>query len=322
MSKKILITGFSGFVARHFIEYIVTNQLDVEIWGVDINPPTYSLEKYRKSINIFFEKLDLLNQVKLKKFLDKMCPDYILHLASFSSVAYSWENPGLSFANNTNIFLNLIQSVKELDIKCRILSVGSSEEYGNYKVEDLPLREDYCLNPGSPYAVARVSQEMLSKLFVKNFGMDIIMTRSFNHIGPWQDSRFVIASFIEKILEIKRSNMKSGEIETGDLSIIRDFTDVRDVVRAYWLLLNKGKSGEIYNVCSGKGIELANVLKMVGNLLEIEVIGKKVEKYVRPDDNKVIFGSNEKIYNELGWEPVIEIRTTLEDMIELKDGSF
>ena len=318
MSKKILITGFSGFVARHFIEYMVNNQLDVEIWGLDINSPSYPLEEYQKSINIFFEKMDLLNQVQLKEFLVKVRPNYILHLASFSSVAYSWENPRLSFTNNTNIFLNLVQAVKELDIKCRILSVGSSEEYGNYKEEDLPLKEDYSLNPSSPYAVARVSQEMLSKLFVKNFGMDIIMTRSFNHIGPWQDSRFVIASFIEKILEIKRSNIKSRVIETGDLSIVRDFTDVRDVVRAYWLLLNKGKSGEVYNVCSGKGIELENVLKLICEIMEIEIKGKTDEKYIRPDDTKVIVGSNEKIYRELEWKPTIGLYTTISDMVKLK----
>ena len=318
MSKKILITGFSGFVARHFIEYMIKDELDVEIWGLDINPPTYLMEEYRKSINISFEIIDLLNQTQLKIFLDRVRPDYILHLASYSSVAYSWENPRLSFVNNTNIFLNLVQAVKESEIKCRILSVGSSEEYGNYRMEDLPLREDYSLNPSSPYAVARVSQEMLSKIFVKNFGMDIIMTRSFNHIGPWQDSRFVVAGFIEKVLEIKKSGQKFGEIEVGDLSIIRDFTDVRDVVRAYWLLLCDGKTGEVYNVCSGKGIKIKNILQIIGQNLKIEIIGRPVEKYMRPNDNKVVIGSNEKIFKELGWKPEIGLYTTINDMVKMK----
>lgn len=316
MKRKILITGFSGFVARNFIEFAIRNQLGIKIYGIDIASPGFPVERYREKIDIDFRLLDLLNREELKAYLKDICPDYILHLASFSSVAYSWKNPRLSFINNTNIFLNLVLSVYELGLKSRILSVGSSEEYGKYKEEDMPLREEYPLYPGSPYAVARVSQEMLSRVFAKDYGVDIILTRSFNHIGPWQDSRFVVASFIEKTLEIKKRGETKGVIEVGDLSIVRDFVDVRDVVRAYWMLLCEGKAGEVYNICSGKGIKLGSVLEEIGNVVQVDVTGKSVQEYMRPDDNQVVIGSYEKIYQELGWEPQIMLKETLADVVQ------
>lgn len=315
MKKKILITGFAGFVARNFIEFAIKYDLDLQIWGIDINPPKFSLEIYKEKMEIHFKQIDLLNQKELREFLEKVAPDYILHLASFSSVAYSWKNPGSSFVNNTNIFLNLILSVHELPIRPRILSVGSSEEYGKYSEKDMPLREEYSLHPCSPYAVARVSQEMLSQVFAKDYGLDIILTRSFNHIGPWQDSRFVVASFIEKVLAIKRNGKNQGIVEVGDLSIVRDFVDVRDVVRAYWMLIQRGRSGEVYNVCSGRGVKLEGILRDIGDIAGVQVTGKTVEQYLRPDDNKVVIGSYQKIDKELGWKPEIELRKTLRDMI-------
>ena len=238
-----------------------------------------------------------------------------MHLAAFSSVAFSWERPELSFSNNTNIFLNLIMAVKELGLKTRILCVGSSETYGKYVPEAMPLSEEYELIPCNPYAVAKVSQEMLAKLFVEHYGMDIIITRSFNHIGPWQDSKFVIPSFVKKVLTLKNEGCTEGSIETGDLSIVRDFLDVRDVVRAYWMLLCSGKSGEVYNICSGKGIKLYEILDMIGTIAGIKVTGIPSSQLVRPDENKMIIGSNRKMYQELGWKPEIDLKQTLEEMI-------
>ncbi|MCM1237691.1 MAG: GDP-mannose 4,6-dehydratase [Ruminococcus flavefaciens] len=243
-------------------------------------------------------------------------PDYIVHLASFSSVAYSWKHPIECFQNNTNIFLNIIEVVQELNIKCRVLSVGSSEEYGNVSESDLPLREDSNLLPCSPYAVARVAQEMLSRVYADSYGIDIIMTRSFNHIGPWQDTRFVIPGFISRMLKIKNAGKSRGMIETGDLSIIRDFVDVRDVVRAYYDLLLYGKSGEMYNVCSGVGNKLSDIVSLIADMLEIEVDTAVNPDFVRLNDNHVIVGSNEKINRDIGWKPMILIDTTIRDMID------
>lgn len=314
--KSILITGFSGFVARNFLEFLVKEKMDIRVWGIDIKEPEYSLGQYREYLELNFQKLDLLNVEELKTFLQEIHPEYILHLASFSSVSYSWTNPGISFVNNTNIFLNLALSIKDIGLKTRLLSVGSSEEYGKYDEDEMPLKEDYPLHPCSPYAVARVSQELLAAVFVESYGMDIILTRSFNHIGPWQDSRFVVPSFIEKVIDLKKSGVKSGAIEVGDLSIIRDFVDVRDVVKAYWLLLQKGKSGEVYNICSGSGIRLKEVLELIGKISGVRVEGKCTKKYIRPDENRIVIGSNVKICKELAWKPLIKLEDTLQDMIQ------
>ena len=183
--NKILITGFSGFVATHFAEFLFRENLEYEIYGIDINEPQFDYSQFRDKLKITYEQVDMTDIRRIHGVVLKFKPDYILHLAAFSSVAYSWKHPSLSFMNNCNIFLNLINVIREENIKCRILSVGSSEEYGNVAHEDLPIRENQNKSPLSPYAVARLSQEMLSKIFVDAYGMDIVMTRSFN-LSAWR----------------------------------------------------------------------------------------------------------------------------------------
>lgn len=300
---KILITGFSGFVSRHFLEFLFQNNIQCEIYGIDIQSPIFDYKKYSTILKIEYQCVNLLDIEELRKLFTLFTPDYILHLASFSSVSYSWQHPTESFTNNTNIFLNLVTVMKEFNAGCRILSVGSSEEYGNVTAEDLPLKENQKLKPISPYAVARVSQEMLSRVFAESYHLNIIMTRSFNHMGPWQDERFVIPSFVKRIMDIRISGKKEGVIETGDTTIIRDFVDVRDVVRAYYLLLTKGSKGEIYNICSGKGVSLGQVISFIAEQVGVTVYTKVNPEFIRPKDNKIIVGTAYKIYNELGWEP-------------------
>lgn len=315
MANKFLITGFSGFVGRHFLHYLYEKNEPFEVYGIDIRKPAFDCSIYEDRLTIHFKEVNLLNQEELKAVLVEFTPDYILHLASFSSVAYSWQHPEECFVNNTNIFLNLTSALKETGIKCRVLSIGSSEEYGNVTPDHLPLREDMQLTPVSPYAVARVSQELLSKVFVDSFHLDIILTRSFNHIGPWQDERFVVPSFIRRILNIKESGASSGTIETGDTTIIRDFVDVRDVVDAYYLLLTKGTPGEIYNICSGKGIALSEIIDVVAGIVDVRVATKVNPEFVRPNDNRAIIGSHDKLTKELGWNPTIPLSQTLADMV-------
>lgn len=320
--KKILITGFSGFVSRHFLDYLYNENLAYEVLGVDINSPKIPLDTYKDRLEVQFKELNLLNKEALNAVIVEFRPDYILHLASFSSVAYSWKYPAECFNNNTQIFLNLTESLRQNDLTdCRVLSIGSSEEYGNVTEEQLPLKEDMQLEPVSPYAVARVSQELMSKVLVDGYGMNIILTRSFNHIGPYQDTRFVIPSFVRRILDVVETGESKGVIETGDTSIVRDFLDVRDVVRAYYLLLTKGTPGEIYNICSGKGVSLKDIISEIASLLSVEIVGEVNPEFVRPGDNKKIIGSYVKIYNELGWEPEMSLHQTLVDMIhEMREG--
>lgn len=313
--KRILITGISGFVGYHFMNYLYQRGDKVEIWGVDVRMPIYDYQCYVKKMNLRITLIDLLNSEELHYIVKSFQPDYVLHLASYSSVAYSWKYPVESFTNNTNIFLNLVTVIMKECPQCRILSVGSSEEYGSVTPEQLPLKETERLNPLSPYAVARVSQEMLSQIYVKNYGLNIILTRSFNHIGPHQDTRFVVPSFIDQILKIKESGKKTGMIKTGNLSVIRDFVDVREVVEAYYMLLLNGVVGEVYNVCSGRGISLKEIMELIAQQLGVTVNSETDVQLIRPYDNPIIVGDPSKLRNELEWESHIEIGETIKDMI-------
>jgi GDP-4-dehydro-6-deoxy-D-mannose reductase len=317
--KKYLITGFSGFVSHHFLNFLEKNSIKSLIKGLDIHNPEINGESF-KFIKCDFEKIDLLDKRRLENIIFEFQPDYILHFASFSSVAFSWKEPNLSFQNNTNIYLNLLETVRKLNLSTRILSVGSSEEYGDVKETDLPLTEDHPLKPLSPYAVARVSQELLSQIYVAGYNLDIIMTRSFNHIGPFQKDIFVVSSFIKQLVESSDNDKKITDLIAGDIKIVRDFIDVRDVVSAYYLLLNKGEKGEIYNVCNGIGISLEKIIKIVSQYLDLDVIINVDPKRIRPRDNKFIVGSNKKL-KDLGWERAYSLDDTLRDMIEFYKSS-
>ena len=310
---KYLITGFSGFVAKHFLDYLEKEKIDAHILGIDLHPPEFEIHQF-KHLQCRFENTDLLNKNEVDNVIYEFQPTYIIHLASFSSVAYSWKHPIASFANNTNIFLNLLEKVRHMQLDCRILSIGSSEEYGNVHHDDLPLREDRALHPLSPYAVARVSQEMLSKIYVDGYGLDIVMTRSFNHIGPGQKDIFVISSFARQLVQIKKDKALPT-ITTGDLSIVRDFLDVRDVVTAYHALLKKGRKGEVYNVCSGVGSTLEEVIRKMEKILKIQVETVVDPSLIRPNDNQMIVGSNEKLQSETAWKHSYTLEQSLADII-------
>jgi GDP-4-dehydro-6-deoxy-D-mannose reductase len=310
---KILITGFSGFVSHHFLDFLEQQNEKFTVLGTDKNIPAFNYTNYN-NLKVSYRQANLLDKEVVKEFLEFQ-PDYLLHLASFSSVGSSWSNPVESFTNNLNIFLNLIDQIRINKIRCRVLSIGSSEEFGNVSAAEIPLTEEKELKPVSPYAVARVSQEMLSKIYADGYGLDIVLTRSFNHIGPGQKDIFVISSFAKQLVQIAKGKTESNKLITGDISIVRDFVDVRDVVRAYYLLLQKGRKGQVYNICSGNGISLEEIIDKMCSQLNIQVQIERDENRVRPMDNKIIIGSNDKIKKELGWKPEIDIEESLKDII-------
>lgn len=317
--EKYLITGFSGFVAKHFLDFLDEQEVPAYVLGVDIHKPEFNIYGFTH-VRCSFELTDLLNKNEVDNIIYQFQPAYILHLASFSSVAFSWKNPVASFANNTNIFLNLLEKVRGMNLDCRILSIGSSEEYGNVQDADIPLREEHLLNPISPYAVARVSQEMLSKIYVDGYGMDIVMTRSFNHIGPGQRDLFVISSFAKQLVALSATE-GIKELVTGDTSVIRDFVDVRDVVHAYFLLFKKGRKGEVYNICSGNGTTLLELIDKMAGILNLTISTRINPNLIRPNDNRVIIGSNEKIVKDTGWEIKKTLEESLRDIIRYWQGA-
>lgn len=300
---KYFITGANGFVGRYFIEYLREHEKDALIYGADISENSLS-----EDIN--YIQIDLNERLAVYKILDSIKPDYIVHLAAMSSVAQSWQDPAKCFLNNSSVFLNIVDGVRDLRIKCRILSVGSSEEYGLY---DEPIKENFVLHPKSPYSVARLSQEYLSKLYVDYFKLDIVMTRSFNHIGPRQNPKFVIPSFVQQLVKISKG--EQSEIYVGNIDVIRDFLDVRDVVDAYYKILKHSKTREVYNVCSGNGVKLRDFIDVVSK--ELGFTPKIIVDEARIRENEImsIIGDNTKLKTELSWAPKYTIEMTLKDMV-------
>jgi GDP-4-dehydro-6-deoxy-D-mannose reductase len=303
-----LITGGSGFVGTYLLKHIIQEAPSSKIIIFSSSIPK------NKVLNVDYVTFNMQDTDQLTKYIEHYKPEYIFHMAAMSSVGQSWNEPSKSFTNNVNIYLNLLEAVRLTNIHCYILSVGSSEVYGRSKEFKAPLKETDSLNPISPYAVARVAQEMLSNVYINGFGLKIIMTRSFNHIGPGQDPRFVVSSFINSAVDRKR--FKSREtVYVGNLSIVRDFVDVRDVVVAYYQLIHQGKIGEVYNICSGKGKSLYEITDLINELNNYPLEFIENVQLFRPDDNPIIIGDNSKIKKTIHWAPSISLEETLLDMI-------
>ena len=288
---KYLITGSAGFVARYLVDAIRRAEPAAEIVGVDR------------------AELDLADFAAVGELIARERPDRLVHLASFSSVGLSWHEPVVSFTNNTNIFLNVLEHVRRRSPQTRVLSIGSSEQYGLVAPSDLPLRETTPMRPLSPYAVARVAQEHLGDVYVRGYGLDVVATRSFNHVGPGQSNRFVISAIAQQFAELARGTRDT--IRVGTTSVVRDFLDVRDVVAAYLALLEHGTRGEVYNICSGRGIRIADAIEMFGGFaggsprIEID------PALVRPVENDVVIGDHTKLTAAVGWRPTIALEASL-----------
>ena len=261
--QKILITGANGFVGQHVLAMAAYLWPETDIWAC-ARQAVAADQKTLKAVH--WTVLDMLDAAALEALVKDVQPDAVLHLAAASSVGYSWQQPRESTLNNLNIYLNLLEAARLHAPQTRILSVGSSEVYGSRDAADLPFQENHVLKPNSPYAVARASQEALSKIYVDGYGLDIVMTRSFNHFGPGQDGRFALPSFARQIAAAKTQSLPVCVLNVGNIDVVRDFTDVQDVVMAYMGLLQQGQTGEIYNICSGVGRSLRDVIQAMGDV--------------------------------------------------------
>jgi GDP-4-dehydro-6-deoxy-D-mannose reductase len=311
--KSILITGISGFVGGHFTQFIINKLPDYVIHGVSRSKPSWDFIENRNPVldAITFHQCDLLDSKKTNEIIEEIQPDFILHLASFSSVSQSWREPVASFLNNTNAFLNIIEAVRTYSLDTKILSVGSSEEYGIVNNCDLPLTEKKPVAPANPYAVARVSEEHLAQIYAKGYHLNICCTRSFNHIGPGQSDQFVVSSIAKQFAEIAIHH-KKPVIKIGAGSIIRDFIDIEDVIRAYDAIFEKGVTGEVYNVCSGRGHSINDIVKSLSKLTQTPVTVEHNTNLLRPIDNPVLIGNYDKLQTITGWKPECPIEKSLE----------
>lgn len=309
---KALITGISGFAGSHLAEYLLAQ--NIEVFGtVKWRSRLENIEHILDKIKLF--ECDIRDLSAIKFVLSETKPDYIFHLAAQSYVPFSWRAPSETLGTNIIGELNIFEGVRELKIDPLIHIAGSSEEYGLVYPEEVPIKETNPLRPLSPYAVSKVAQDLLGFQYYKSYGLKIVRTRAFNHTGPRRGEVFVSSNFARQIVEIEKKKRESV-IYVGNLEAVRDFLDVRDVVRAYYLALKNGTPGEVYNIASGKGLKIKELLDKLIGLAGVNLKIVQDPARMRPSDVELLIGSFEKFNSATGWKPEIPFDKTLKDLLD------
>ncbi|MFV0316666.1 MAG: GDP-mannose 4,6-dehydratase [Microthrixaceae bacterium] len=292
---RALVTGAGGFVGGHLIRHLESCADDVI--GTDRST----------------DGLDILDAPALLERFNNARPEVVYHLAGASDVGGSWRTPQITFRANAEGTLNVLWAAREAGVQ-RVLTVGSADVYGKVTPDELPLRETSPTRPTSPYAASKVAAEAVATQAYLGFGQQVLHVRPFNHLGPGQSTRFVAPALAERIARNERDG--ATEVPVGNLSSQRDFTDVRDVVRAYRMLIAEGTPGLIYNVCSGKAIAVEELAR---ELLELSTLDQKLvpdPDLQRPVDIPVLLGDCTALRDGTGWTPEIPLRETLADLLE------
>lgn len=306
--EKALIIGAAGFVGSYLAR---------ELWaghGMEVHVSKLPQEQLRMDYAQVHD-LNILQKDEIASLLYEIRPDYIFHLAAQSSVSVSWKNPGLTVDVNIKGCIHVLDAVRELFYKPRILLVGSGEEYGRIREEEVPVTEENYLRPGNIYAATKACQNMVGNIYAQAYDMDLMMVRSFNHIGPGQAPVFVVSDFCRQVAQIEAGS-REPVMYVGNLAARRDFTDVRDVVRAYALLMREGKPGETYNVGSGHARAIREVLELILSLSAADIRIETDPNKIRPVDVPVIEADITKLYQTAGWRPLIPLVQTLQETLE------
>jgi GDP-4-dehydro-6-deoxy-D-mannose reductase len=251
----------------------------------------------------------------VRRLLRAVRPDRIFHLAAQSYVPTSWLAPAETLAGNVLGQVNLFEALRDLGLPARVHVAGSSEEYGLVLPQEVPIREDGPLRPLSPYGVSKVTQDLLAYQYWKSYQLHVVRTRGFNHTGPRRGEVFVTSNFARQVAEIEKG-LREPVVWVGNLESIRDFTDVRDMVRAYWLALERGQAGEVYNICSGRGYSARQVLDILLGLAHVKVEVREDPARMRPSDVTLLVGDCGKFRAATAWEPTIPFEVTLKDLLE------
>lgn len=304
---KALIIGAAGFVGSYLIHHLK----DDLHWDVAV---TKMPQETIPISDIKIYDLNILEQDAIIQLLAELRPDYILHLAAQSSVGLSWKDPDLTIDVNIKGSIHVLDAVRTLDYTPRILLIGSGEEYGHILPKESPIPETNVLRPGNIYAATKACQNMLGKIYADAYKMDIILVRAFNHIGPNQTPLFVVADFCKQVAQIE-AGLIEPVIHVGNLSAARDFSDVRDVVRAYALLLQHGISGETYNVGSGHAITIDEILKKILLYSKVTIQVEVDKSKFRPVDVPIIEADTSKLFACTGWKPEISIDQTIQEVL-------
>jgi GDP-4-dehydro-6-deoxy-D-mannose reductase len=309
---RLLITGITGFVGSHMAEYALAN--GAEVFGSSRwRSKTENIDHLRSKITLIESDLRDLSSVRM--LLETASPTHVLHLAAQSFVAASWHAPAETLTTNIISQVNLLEGLRGLKMSPRFLVVGSSEEYGFVAEHELPIKETNPLRPLSPYAVSKVAQDMMGYQYFKSYGLAIVRSRAFNHEGPRRGDVFVTSNFARQVAEIE-AGLRDPVIFVGDLTPRRDYSDVRDIVRGYWLLLERGEAGEVYNLCSGRSWAIQQVLDFLVDHASVKGINVQIDPArLRPSDVMVLEGDPSKIEKATGWKVEIPFERTLKDLL-------
>lgn len=303
---KALIIGGGGFAGGYLI-----NELSGNGWEVH----STCLEGEKINGNCSVSILNIMDTNSISDVIRDTAPDVIFHLAAQSSVALSWKKPQLTAEVNVIGAVNVLEAVRNCEKKdMRIIMIGSGEEYGFIRKDACPLKESEALRPGNIYAATKACQEMIGQIYARAYGLDIILVRAFNHSGPGQESIFVISDFCRQIAEIERGE-RSPEICVGNLEAMRDFTDVRDIVRGYRLLALKGISGKVYNIGRGKAVKISSILETALKLSTASITVKQDNSRMRASDIPIIEPDISEISGDTGWSAAISVEQTIEDTL-------
>lgn len=302
-----LITGATGFVGRHLIDEL-ERETDWQLVGLSRRASTLGARTRVLAC-------DLRDDALVRRTVEHVAPDIVFHLASQSYVPKAIAAPADTLVNNLVGQLNVLEAVRVAGIDAGIVSICSAEEYGFVEAHEVPIGEDQPFRPGNPYAVSKIAQDMLAYQYALSYRMPVVRLRPFSHVGPGQSDRFVLSSFARQIAEAEAGRVEPV-ILTGNLDAVRDFLDVRDVVRAYRLVASEIVPGEVYNLASGVGHRIGDLLDRLIALSRVPLEVRQDPTRLRPSDVPVLVGDASRFRSRIGWEPSVPIETTLADILD------
>lgn len=297
---RALITGAKGFVGSYLTAELEANGYEVIRCDLFASDGIIAM--------------DIMDPEMTLRVISEYRPDVLINMAGQANVGLSWKKPQLTVSLNTIGLINILEAVREVSPEMRVITVGSSDEYGSLKERGGNVTEDMPVNPMTPYAISKSAQDSFAKLYNNAYGMNVCMIRFFNLVGPGQAKGFMIPDFASGIAEVERGEKEF--LSVGNLESARDFTHVRDAVRAVRLVAERGQAGEIYNICSGKTHKVQEILDKLLNLSDKEIEVRQDPTRMRPSDTPVVCGNHDKLTVHTGWEPELSIDEVLKEVLD------